>query len=164
MTTYRGEFVARPELEALGVSCGGDDVRVHVSVVLVGCERLRLGDHVRIDPFTLVSASGGVLLGNHVHIGSHCSLIGSGGIEIEDFAGISHGARLFSACDDFSGLSLTGPTVSDSHRTVTCAMIKVGRHAVVGSSAVMLPGGGLEEGAVLGALSLLHDQVPAWEI
>ena len=164
MSNYHGEFLGRPELEALGVICAGDDVRVHASVVLVVCEQLRLGDHVRIDPFTLISAGGGVSLGNHVHIGSHCSLLGSSGIEIQDFAGVSHGARLFSASDDFSGLSLTGPTVSESDRRVIHARIIIGQHAVVASGAIVLPGGGLAEGAVAGALSLVKARIPAWEI
>jgi acetyltransferase-like isoleucine patch superfamily enzyme len=164
MSDYHGEFMGRAQLEALGVLCSGDDVRVHASVVLLAGERLRLGNHVRVDPFTLLSATGGISLGNHVHIGSHCSLIGGGGIEIRDFAGISHGARIFSASDDFSGLSLTGPTVSDADRKVAYAPILVGRHAVIGSGAIILPGGTLEEGAVVGAFSLVKKKIPAWEI
>ncbi len=164
MSDYRSEFMGRAELEALGVVCGGDDVRVHVSVVLVACERLRVGNHVRIDPFTLLSATGGITMGDHVHVGSHCSFIGGGGIEIQDFAGVSHGARLFSATDDFSGLSLTGPTVPDLDRKVKCALLVIGRHAVIGSGAIVLPGGGLKEGAVAGALSLVRENIPAWEI
>jgi dTDP-4-amino-4,6-dideoxy-D-glucose acyltransferase len=84
MKTYNGEFLTRPELEALGVTCGGDDVRVHVSAVIINPEGLRIGNHVRVDPFCLVSATGKINLGDHIHIASHCSLIGGGGIELED--------------------------------------------------------------------------------
>lgn len=164
MRAHNGEFIGRAELEALGVTCGGDDLRVHTSVVLIAPERLRLGNHVRIDPFTLLSATGGVSLGSHVHIGAHCTLIGGGGIEVDDFAGISHGARLFSASDDFGGTALTGPTVPDEFRNVECAPIQIGGHAVIGSGAVLLPGIKLGEGAIIGALSLARINVPAWEI
>ena len=84
--------------------------------------------------------TGGISLGNHVHIGSHATLIGGGGIRVEDFAGISHGARIFSVTDDFSGASLTGPTVSEELRGVLQAPIGLGRHAVIGAGAVVLPG------------------------
>jgi acetyltransferase-like isoleucine patch superfamily enzyme len=164
MRTYNGQFLGQNELEALGVRCEGDDVRVHTSVVIVAPECLRLGNHVRVDPFSLLSASGEISLGDHIHIGSHCTLIGGGGISVEDFAGISHGARLFSATDDLGGSCLTGPTVPEQFRNVRCAPIQVRRHAVIGSGAVVLPGVALGEGAILGALSLLRSDLPEWEI
>ncbi len=164
MRTHNGEFLGRVELESLGIGCGGDDVQVHTSVVIVAPERLRLGNHVRVDPFSLLSASGEISLGDHIHIGSHCTLIGATAIRIEDFAGISHGARLFSATDDFGGSCLTGPTVPDHLRNVLSAPIHLRRHAVIGSGAVVLPGVTMGEGAILGALSLLRSDLPAWQI
>ncbi len=164
MRTHNGEFLGRSELESLGIRCGGDDVRIHTSVVIVAPEHLRLGNHVRVDPFSLLSASGEISLGNHIHIGSHCTLIGASAIWVEDFAGISHGARLFSASDDFGGGCLTGPTVPDQLRNVISAPIYLRRHAVVGSDAVVLPGVTMGEGAILGALSLLRSDLPEWQI
>lgn len=163
-SNHNGSFLGREVLEGLGIECAGDDIRIHASVVIVAPHRLVLGDHVRVDPFCVLSAFGGISLGNHVHIGSHATLIGGSGIRVEDFAGISHGARIFSVTDDFSGASLTGPTVSEELRGVLQAPIGLGRHAVIGTGAVVLPGGILGEGAVLGALSLLRAQIPAWEI
>ena len=164
MRTYNGEFLGREELESLGIRCGGDDVRIHTSVVIVEPERLQLGNHVRVDPFSLLSASGQISLGNHLHIGSHCTLIGASAISVEDFAGISHGARVFSASDDFGGGCLTGPTVPDQLRNVLSAPIHLCRHAVIGSGAVVLPGVTVGEGAILGALSLLRSDLPPWQI
>ena len=57
MKTYNGKFLTRPELEALGVICDGDDVSVHTSVVIINPEGLHLGNHVRIDPFCVLSAT-----------------------------------------------------------------------------------------------------------
>ena len=164
MRTHNGEFLGRSELESLGIRCGGDDVRVHASVVIVAPERLQLGNHVRVDPFSLLSATGEISLGNHVHIGSQCTLIGATAIRIEDFGGISHGARIFSASDDFGGSCLTGPTVPDQLRNIRSAPIHLRRHAVIGSGAVVLPGVTLGEGGILGALSLLRSDLPAWQI
>jgi galactoside O-acetyltransferase len=47
---------------------------------------------------------------------------------------------------------------------VAYAPIVVGRHAVIGSGAIVLPGGVLEEGAIAGALSLVKEKIPAWEV
>lgn len=164
MKTYHGEFLTRPELEAVGVICRGNDVCIHASVVIINPEALRIGNHVRIDPFCLLSAGGGITLSDHIHIASHCSLIGAAGIELEDFTGISHGARLFSAADDMSGTHLTGPTVPDELRKVQSGPIKLKRHAVVGTNAVIFPGVTIGEGAIIGALSFVREDVPAWEI
>jgi serine acetyltransferase len=164
MRTYNGEFLTRPDLEALGVTCAGDNVRIHASVVIINPEALRVGNHVRIDPFCLLSAGGKIVLGEHIHIAAHCSLIGAAGIDLEDFTGISHGARLFSAVDDMSGTHLTGPTVPDELRNVQSGPIKLQRHAVVGTNAVIFPGVTIGEGAIVGALSFVREDVPAWAI
>jgi acetyltransferase-like isoleucine patch superfamily enzyme len=146
------------------MTCGGDDVRVHASTVIINPEGLRIGNHVRVDPFCVVSATGKINFGDHIHIASHCSLIGGGGIELEDFTGVSHGARLFSAADDMSGTYLTGPTVPNELRNVQSGPIKLKRHAVVGTNAVIFPGVTVGEGAIIGALSFVREDVPAWEI
>src|SRR5436309_2819049 len=140
MKTYNGEFLTRPELEALGVTCGGDDVRVHASAVIINPEGLALGNHVRIDPFCVLSATGSIKLGTYVHIGSHCTLVGAGGIEFADFTGISHGVRIFSAADDLSGRHLAGPTIPEAFRSVRTAPVKLSRHTAVGAGSVILPG------------------------
>jgi hypothetical protein len=71
MKTYHGEFLTRPELEALGVTCGGDDVRVHVSTVIINpeLESVTMCGSIRLP----VSATGKINLGDHIHIASHCS-------------------------------------------------------------------------------------------
>src|SRR5215203_2272769 len=164
MQKYHGDFLPRAELERLGVECGGEDILIHVSAVLVYAEKIRIGNHVRIDPFCVLSAGGGITLGQHVHLAAHCTLIGGGGISVGDFAGVSHGAKLLSASDDFSGRYLSGPTVFDDFRGVTQAPIHVGRHAVIGAGSVLLPGVTLGDGAIVGALSLAREDVPPWTI
>jgi len=162
--TYNGDFLRRGQLEALGVTCAGDDVLVHVSVVIINPEGLRIGNHVRIDPFSVLSATGRIILADHIHIASHCTLIGGGGIEVEDYAGVSHGARIFSAADDVSGRHMTGPTVPDATRAVHQAPVKLSRHAVVGTGAIIFPGVTIGEGSIVGALSFVQEDIPPWAI
>jgi acetyltransferase-like isoleucine patch superfamily enzyme len=91
-------------------------------------------------------------------------VIGGGGIELEDFTGVSHGARLFSAADDMAGSHMTRPTVPNEFRLLHSAPIKVKRHAVVGTGAVVFPGVTIGEGAIVGALSFVREDVPDWSI
>jgi galactoside O-acetyltransferase len=140
------------------------DVKVHASVVIINPEGLTVGDHVRIDPFCILSATGGIRIGNFVHISGHCSLIGGGGIDVADFATISHGVKIFSVSDDASGRYLTGSIVTGSSRKVTKARVRLMRYAAIGAGAVLMPGVTVEEGGIIGALSFVRRNIPAWTI
>ena len=157
-------FLTGEELDGLGFAEIGKNVLVHESAVLVGVERIRLGHNIRIDPFCVISAGEMMSIGSHVHIAAHVLLSGGGGITLHDFSGISHGAKLLSASDDFSAGVLTGPTVPDDLRNVRAEPIVIGRHAVVGANSVVLPGAHLEEGAMVGALSLARGTLEAWKV
>lgn len=114
------------------------------------------GRHTRVDDFTLITAQ--TALGHFVHIGSHCALLGDAGadITVDDFAGVSPGARLFCATDDFTGQGLTGPTVPPCFRApVLSAPIKLGKHVIVGANSVVMPGVVAHEGAIVGAGSFV---------
>jgi acetyltransferase-like isoleucine patch superfamily enzyme len=161
---FNDRFLGRDELESIGVRCGGDDIAVHFSTVIISPGNLRIGNHVRVDPFCVISATGSIVVGDHIHIGSHCSLIGAGGLTLSDFSGLSHGARLFSASDDPLGPNLVGPSVPSALRHVRCAPVRLERHALVGANSVVLPGVTLHEGAVVGAASHMRKDAPAWTI
>ncbi len=164
MRTYNADFLKRTDLEALGVVCGGDDVRVHTSVVIVCPERLELGDHVRIDPFCVLTAEGGIKLGSYIHVGAHCSLIGGGGIVIEDFATLSHGVRIFSVGDDSSGESLINPTLPALLRGATKAPVILKRHSGLGAGVVIMPGVTVREGALVSPLTFVRHSLSEWSI
>lgn len=128
------------------------------------CGRISIGDHTRIDPFCVLSARGGIEIGRHVHLAAHCTLAGNASIRIADFAGISHGVRLLSSSDDFSGAWLTGPTVPKDRTSPVHAAIHIGRHAILGAGTVVLPGVEVHEGAAVGALSLVRETLGPWII
>src|SRR5271155_5382631 len=111
MTGLNADFLPRSTLVGLGFRALGEEVLVHSTAVLVSCDTITLGSRVRIDPYVVISVSGGMAIGNNVHVAAHCSLSGRAAIEIADFANLSHGVRIFTSTDDYSGASLTNPTV-----------------------------------------------------
>lgn len=149
-------FLNRRALRRLGFAAIGADVLVSDKVSIHGAPRIMLGDHVRIDDFCVLSAGDeGMRIGSHVHVACHCTLIGKALIELGDFSGLSARVAVYSSSDDYSGAGMTNPTVPMEFRRVTDAPVRIGRHAIVGAGAVILPGVTIGEGAAVGALTLV---------
>ena len=90
----------------------GENVQIAKNSTIIGLENISLGDNIRIDGnVTLACASGYLKIGSYVHIGGGCHITCTGGVELSDFSGLSQGVRIYSGTDDYSGNSLTNPTV-----------------------------------------------------
>ena len=127
-----------------------------------GASRISLGSNVRIDDFCVLSTGmSGISIGSHVHIGVCSSLIGAGRITLSDFCNVSSRVAIYSSNDDYSGATLTNPTVPSEYTGVTHADVFLGKHVIVGSGSVILPGVTLEEGVAVGALSLVRNRCEA---
>jgi galactoside O-acetyltransferase len=63
---------------------------------------------------------------------------------------------IYSSNDDYSGAALTNPTVPPEFTNVTSASVVIGKHVIIGSGSVILPGVILQEGVAIGALSLVN--------
>lgn len=147
----------RAALRQLGFSRFGENVQISDRASFYGAGRIKIGNNVRIDDFCVVSAGeGGIEIGNHVHIAVGATLIGAGAISVGDFANISSRVSIYSSNDDYSGATLTNPTIPDEYKNVTHAPVLLGRHALIGSGAVILPGVQIEDGVAVGALSLVN--------
>jgi galactoside O-acetyltransferase len=158
-------WLSREEIKMLGFGFVGDNVQIGRSVLFVRPDKISIGHNSRIDDYcTLVSSENWIKIGKNVHIGSHSHLAGAGGIEMHDFSGLSQGVRIYSASDDYSGSSLTNPTVPIQYKNVAVSSVVIGKHAIIGSNSVVTPGCNLGEGAALGALSLLTKQAEEWSI
>ncbi len=146
------------DLKKIGFAEVGKNVLVSEQARFYGAHRIVLGDHVRIDDFCVLSAgSGGIRIGNYVHIAVFSSLIGQGEIILEDFSNLSSRVSIYSSNDDYSGAYLTNPTVPTEFTKVQHAPVQVGRHAIIGSGSVILPGVTIGEGVAIGALSLVKN-------
>ncbi|MGY6128027.1 acyltransferase (plasmid) [Paraburkholderia strydomiana] len=153
------------ELRQFGSPTVGSNVRVAKNCTVVGIENMTFGHDVRIDGPTVLSAPGGhIRIGSHVHIGGMCFLAGGGGIDLEDFSGLSQAVRVYSASDDYSGEALTNPTVPRQYLNVKVAPVRLGRHVIVGSGTVILPGCTIGEGTSVGAMSLVTKDLDPWGV
>lgn len=158
-------MLGRAELERMGFAALGAEVQVSDRAALYGVSRIALGDHARIDDFCVLSAGeGGIAIGRHVHVAVFCSLIGAGRIELGDFAGLSSRVSIYSSSDDYTGQAMTNPTVPAEFTRVESAPVTLGRHVIVGAGSVLLPGVTLEEGAAVGALSLVSRHCEAFTV
>jgi galactoside O-acetyltransferase len=153
------------ELREIGFAAWGTGTLVSRKASFYGAARIRLGNHVRIDDFCVLSAGeGGIEIGDRVHVAVYTSLIGRGRIEVHDFANLSSRVSIYSSNDDYSGRTMTNPMVPEEFTGVTHADVIVGRHVIVGSGSIVLPGVVLEEGVAVGALSLVRDSCSAFGI
>ncbi|MCY1371826.1 dTDP-4-amino-4,6-dideoxy-D-glucose acyltransferase [compost metagenome] len=59
---------------------------------------------------------------------------------------------------------MTNPMVPEIFTNVTHADVTIGRHVIIGSGCVVLPGVTLEEGVAVGALSLVSKNCQAFGI
>ena len=143
-------------IRSMGFAAVGENVQLSDKASIYGIDKISLGSNVRIDDFVVIAAGmGGISIGRNVHIAVGSSLIGAGKITLSDFSGISSRVLIYSSSDDYSGASLTNPTVPEIYKNVTHAPVFIGRHVIIGSGSVILPGVSIEEGAAIGALSLV---------
>lgn len=149
-------WLTQEDIIKFGFSKVGKEVLLSDKASYYGCSNIEIGDYSRIDDFCILSAGlGGIFIGRNVHIAAYTSLIGQGKITLEDFSGLSSRVSIYSSNDDYSGSYMTNPTVAQDFTNVCHKDVRVRRHAIVGSGTVILPGVTLEEGAAVGALSLV---------
>lgn len=158
-------MLTEQQLKSMGFASLGSNVMISERASLYNCQSIHIGNHVRIDDFAVLSAGeGGIWIGSHVHIAVQCSLIGQGRITLSDFSGMSSRVSVYSSSDDYSGKTLTNPTVPERYKNVHHADVWLGRHVIVGAGSVILPGAQLEEGVAVGALSTVSGTCEAFGI
>lgn len=158
-------MLSRDAIEKMGFASVGDNVQISDRASFYGTGRIALGDNVRIDDFCVLAAGvGGIIIGRHVHVAVYASLIGAGKITLSDFSGLSSRVSIYSSSDDYSGATMTNPTVPSEYTGVTHADVFLGKHVIVGSGSVILPGVTLEEGVAVGALSVVTKPCAAFGI
>lgn len=154
-------FYTEQELSTLGFASLGKDVQISRKASFYGTKHISIGDNSRIDDFCIISAGEkGISIGRFAHISCHTSIIGKERIEIGDFVAISSHSSVYSSSDDYSGASLTNPTIFiEKYRNVDYRPVRIGRHVVIGAHSCVLPGVEIGDGAALGAHSLATENI-----
>ena len=158
-------FLTQKQLAEKGFLSLGENVLISEKASIYGPSRIQIGSHVRIDDFCVLSAGeDGIFLGNYIHIACYSSLIGKAAIVLADFSNISSRVSIYSSNDDYSGAYMTNPMVPAEFTNIDSQPVTIGRHSIVGSGTVILPGVIMEEGSAVGALSLVTKNCDAFGI
>ena len=158
-------MLTEAEVERIGFASVGRNVRISPDARFYGAARIRIGNHVRIDDFSVISAGdGGIDIGDFVHIAVYCSVIGRANVTLEDFSGLSSRVSIYTSNDDYSGSALTNPTIPDMYRRVKHGPVHLGKHVIVGSGSIILPGVALAEGVAVAAMSVIRRDCEAFGV
>lgn len=150
-------YYTQEELQGLGLQQIGSGVKLSRKASIYGVQYISIGDNSRIDDFCILSAGpGGIWIGRHVHIAAYSSLIGSGRMELHDYSNISSRVSIYSSNDDYSGDSMTNPTVPRELTNISSSPVTIGRHVIIGAGSIVLPGVTMNEGSGMGSLSLVR--------
>ena len=159
----QNSFFSRAELIKLGFNKVGQHVLISKKASFYGCSKIRIGSNVRIDDFCILS--GHIELGNFIHIAAYSALYGgTEGIFISDYSNISSRVTIYSLSDDYSGISMTNPMVPDKFKKIENAPVYIGKHVIIGSTSVVLPGTNLAEGSAFGSFSFINKDSDPWSI
>ncbi|WP_070968081.1 acyltransferase [Vibrio sonorensis] len=156
-------FLSNKQLQELGFNKLGNNVKISDKASIYNPELIEIGDHSRIDDFCVIS--GKVTIGRNVHIAVFCNVAGGElGVELNDFSGLAYGCHVFSQSDDYSGATMTNPTVPAEFKNETKAKVVINKHSIVGACSIILPGVELGEGTSVGAQSMVTKSTEEWSI
>lgn len=151
------------ELKEMNFKYLGKNVKISRKASIYNTNQISIDDDSRIDDFCVVS--GKVTIGKNVHIAVFCNLAGGEkGIFLEDFSGLAYGVHVFSQSDDYSGKSLTNPTIPDQFKNVLKNHVIIKKHVIVGAGSMVFPGVIIEEGCSIGAMTLVTRSTEPWKI
>lgn len=154
-------FLSDTELMRFGFKHLGRNVRVSDKASIYNFNQIEIGDYSRIDDFCVLS--GKIKIGRNVHIAVFCNIAGGEpGIVFEDFSGLAYGCHVFAQSDDYSGRTMTNPTIPEEYKQETKKPVVVGRHVIVGACSVVMPGVTIAEGGSIGAMSLVTKSTQEW--
>lgn len=156
-------YLSQADLEAMGFKQLGCNVQISSKASIYNPESIIIGDFSRIDDFCVIS--GRVEIGRNVHIAVFCNVAGGElGVYFHDFSGIAYSCSVFSQSDDYTGRTLTNPTIPSKYKKEAKKPVIIGRHCIVGTHSVIFPGVVLAEGTSVGAMTMVTKSTEAWSV
>jgi len=121
-----------------------------------------IGDNCIIDDFTYISTE--LELQGYNHISSGCKIIGgvNSKLIMKPFSTFSPNVVIAAGSDDYlSGIAT--PMVDVEYKgNVEHGIVSIGRHSIIGAGSVILPNIIVNDGATVGALSLVNKDLDEW--
>jgi len=158
-------FISQNKLDKMGFKSLGKNVLISDKCSLYNIKNISIDDNTRIDDFCILSAGDeGIEIGKYVHIACYSSLIGKGKITMKDYSGISSRVSVYSSSDNYDGEYMTNPCLPDTLTNTIHKDVIIGKHVVIGSNSVVLPGVILTDGCSIGAMSLVNKSVYSQDV
>ncbi len=151
-------FYTQEDLYTMGFKNLGQNVLIAKSCTIDDPRKISIGDHVRIDDFSILT--GTIDIGDWTHIAHYVHLSGYAGIIIGAHCGIGARTTIYTTAEPFDGSTLAGPTYPEKDRVLNAHEIIIRNLVIIGINSVMFPGSGMNptyisEGAVFHTRSLI---------
>lgn len=152
------------QIKNIGFKKYGHNLQISDKAVFYHPERIELGNNIIIDDFCILSNN--IKLHNNIHIAPGAYVLSSPNaiIEMEDFSGLAYQSVVITATDDYSGISMTNPTIDRTFKNITEKTVIFRKHTIVGMGSKIMPGVELAEGTSIGAMSLVMKSTKPWKI
>jgi len=152
-------------LRSVGFKLLGNNIKISKLTKFIHPNNISLKSNIQIDDYCFLSGNSGLIdIGNYVHIGRNTTLISGSKIVLSDFSGVSNNCSLFGKSDIYNGSCLTNPTIPNKYRKIDSGDIILGKHVIIGSNSLILPNTYIQDGAAIGALSLVNKNLNGWTI
>lgn len=153
-------FLTQNELEKIGFRYLGNNVLISDKCSIYNAKNISIDDNTRIDDYCILSAGeDGIEIGKYVHIACFASLIGKSKITMKDYSGVSSRVSVYSSSDKYDGEWMTNPCLPSTVTNTIHKEVIIGKHVVIGSNSVVLPGVNLCDGSSVGAMSLVNKSI-----
>lgn len=156
-------YYSKEELKQIGFKYVGENVKVSKKSSIYEPQKIILQDNCRIDDFCVLS--GKINIGKNSHIAVFCNLAGGDeGIKLDDFTGLAYYTNIFTRSDDYSGKTMTNPTIPNKYKDVEKASVYIGKHVIIGTNSTVLPGVKVAEGCSIGSYTLVTKSTKPWRV
>jgi acetyltransferase-like isoleucine patch superfamily enzyme len=140
----------------------GKNVIIGKTVRIRYPELVSIGDNCIIDDFTYISTQ--LELEDNVHISAGCKIIGGPKCKVlmQSYSTFSPNVVVAAGSDDYIGGIATPMVPEEVKGNVEYGNVLIARHSIVGTGSVILPNVRFGEGAAVGALSLVKNDLENW--
>lgn len=144
----------------------GNNTIISNKARIINPKNLIIGHNCKIDDNCLIICVSKVKIGNYVHIGPNSILRAHNNIKIKDYALISSFTDIYTESNYLNDNSFSHPLFMKKslfNKAFSKELI-IGKYSQLGSHSVILPGAKIEEGAIIGALTLVNFKTKKWTI